>query len=202
MVIALPSRRVRFPFVARIVLAMTLGVVVGSAFGNDVAWLGELGAVIINLIKSLAGPLLFFAVVDAFMRTQVQARSAAVMVAISLTNALIAVCVGLTISNVLRPGDHFPIDRTDVSVATTAQAIGPVREINILRELERYLPKNIVQPFLDNSVITIVILAVLVGGALRTVKTEQSRHGSSAFRAVEDFVATVFRTIEVMLGWV
>ena len=36
--------------------------------------LGELGTLVVDLIKGLAGPLLFFAVVDAFLRTRVQAR--------------------------------------------------------------------------------------------------------------------------------
>jgi Na+/H+-dicarboxylate symporter len=63
-----------------------------------------------------------------------------------------------------------------------------------------YLPRNVLQPFLDNSVITIVVLAVLTGWALRHVKNEKELAGATSFRVVEDFVANVFRAIEVMLG--
>lgn len=181
---------------------MALGVLAGKVFGRDVEWLGEIGSVVIELVKGLAGPLLFFAVVDAFLRTRVRARSAAIMVAISLTNAVIAVAVGLTLSNVLRPGDHLKGLRPLSGSHAPTVLSGHVREIHVLREIESYLPKNVVQPFLENSVITIVILAVLFGGALRVVKAEQIRTGASGYRAVEDFVRTVFQTIEVMLGWV
>ncbi len=191
----------RFPFVARIVTAMLLGALVGWVFGKQVGWLGEIGAVVIDLIKALAGPLLFFAVVDAFLRTHVRAKSASLMVAISLTNALIAVAIGLTLSNVLQPGTYLRTLREQTG-ATASPIAGQVREIDFVRELSSYLPRNVVQPFLDNSVITIVILAVMLGGALRFVKNEQIGAGDSGYRVVEDFVVTLFRAIEVMLGWV
>src|SRR5262249_10963661 len=68
------------------------------------------------------------------------------------------------------------------------------------RELTGYLPRNVVQPFLENSVITIVVLAVMSGWALRVVKNEQERSGESSYRVIEDAVVTVFRAIEVILG--
>jgi Na+/H+-dicarboxylate symporter len=200
---AIPKRRVRFPFVARILVGMALGVCLGWLFGRRVEPLGEIGQVIIDLIKALAGPLLFFAVIDAFLRTHVKARSAGIMIAISLTNAAIAVTIGMTLSNLLRPGEY--VDAAGETVVAKASANPPIppttiRSIDLTRELKSYLPKNIVQPFLDNSVITIVVLAVLIGWALRQVKNEQLQAGQSRFRVVEDAVATLFRTIEVMLG--
>src|SRR3954453_23835499 len=96
-------RRVRFPFVARIIAAMVLGGLLGLVLGERAEPLGQLGTVIIGMIKALAGPLLLFAVVDAFLRTEVRLRSGLLMVAISLTNALIALVIGLTLSNLLRP---------------------------------------------------------------------------------------------------
>lgn len=197
------SRRRRVPFVAWVVLAMLAGAAVGLTFGKRVDRFGEIGSVIIDLIKGLAGPLLFFAIVDAFLRTQVKARSAALMVAISATNALIALVIGLTLSNTIRPGD-----RQSDRLSTVAAAAGEVpglknaRAIDFLQEVEGYLPRNVIRPFLDNSVITIVILAVLVGAALRRVKAEQMHMGETGYRAVEDFVTTAFRGIEVILGWV
>ena len=193
--------RFRVPFVARIIAAMVLGGLVGWYFGKKVERLGEIGSVIIDLIKGLAGPLLFFAVLDAFLRTQVKARSAALMVAISLTNATIAVLIGLTISNILQPGVHrIDVDPARV-VRPTALSL-PDKPIDFLGVLGGYLPKNVVKPFLENSVITIVVLAVLAGAALRRVKNEQLQAGNEGYRAVEAVVAGLFRATEVMLGWV
>lgn len=54
-----PARpRRRLPFFARILAAMLLGVIAGLAFGPRAEPLGQLGNVIIGLIKTLAAPLL------------------------------------------------------------------------------------------------------------------------------------------------
>jgi len=194
------------PFVARIVIAMLAGGLVGWVFGPRVARLGEIGSVVIDLVKGLAGPLLFFAVLDAFLKTKVNAKGAALMVGISLTNALIAVLIGLTLSNTLRPGVR-PEAATSARSRPASSGGDPkpvpgaagLRKIDFVRELTGYLPKNVVQPFLDNSVISIVVLAVLTGASLRKVKSEQIRARVRSYRVVESFVATAFRTTEVML---
>ena len=123
------------------------------------------------------------------------------MVAISLTNAAIAVIIGLTLSNVLQPGTHRP------DTATIAQTAAPVilkdvKPLDFQEVVEGYLPRNIVKPFLDNAIITIVILAVLSGAALRRVKTEQIHAGHDDYRVIEAGVATLFRATEVVLSWV
>ncbi len=189
------------PFAARIVAAMLLGALVGTRFGREAAWLGELGTVLIDLIKALAGPLLFVSVVDAMLRTAIGLRGAAWMVAISITNALIAVAIGLTLSNVLQPGRHLAAS-TMTANANPGGMLGQVKEIRFLKEVELFLPRNLVQPFLDNSVISIVILAVLLGGALRSAKQEQQRRGETAYLALENGVATIYRALEILIGWV
>src|SRR3954454_11292234 len=102
-----PATRPRFPTVLRIVAAIALGVLVGELLGKRAQPLEQIGKVILDMIKGLAGPLLLFAVLDSFLRTRVGARGAGLMVAISLTNAAIAIVVGLTLSNVLQPGRSF-----------------------------------------------------------------------------------------------
>jgi len=188
---ARPSRGRKLPFVAQILLGMVIGGVVGWVLGPRAARFGELGTVVIDLIKGLAGPLLFLAVVDAFLRTRVRGRGVAFMVAISLTNAAVAIGVGLALSNWLRPG---------LRLKARSPGVLPARSLDFLHELESYIPRNLVRPFLDNSVITIVVVAVFVGWALRKVKTEQDARGGSGFMVIEEFVGVAFRAVEVMLG--
>jgi Na+/H+-dicarboxylate symporter len=196
------TRRTRFPFMVRIIAAMVLGAILGLVLGKRAEPLGELGTVIIGMIKALAGPLLLFAVLDAFLRTHVRARSAALMVAISLTNAAIAVVIGLTLSNLLRPGDHLDVPLPVARSQASPEPLPGVRKIDFVKELSSYVPTSVVQPFVDNSVITIIILAVLAGVSLRQVKNEQEARGEVGYKAVEEGIATIYRTIEVMLGGV
>lgn len=193
-----PTRR-RFSFVARILTAMLLGVLVGLAVGDRAKGLGDLGTVIIGLIKALAGPLLLFAVLDALVRTNVRLRSAALMVSIAVANAFIAVVIGLTISNVLQPGRHLVPPDLAPGVASP---VPKAAKIDFWAELVGYIPTSVIKPFLDNSIISIVFLAVLGGLAIRRVRHEQMERGEHGYLVVEEFIATGFRIVEKMLGMV
>lgn len=193
------SRRFRFPFPARIATAMLLGGLLGGVAGPAIEPLGQLGSVLIDLIKALAAPLLLFAVLDAFLRTRVRLRSGLTMIGISAANALVAIVIGLTIANVLQPGQHLGIP---VSEASRQEAEDVGRKIDFVRELTSYVPTSVIRPLLENSIITIVFLAVLGGAALRKVKEEQQAIGRDGYLVIEEFVGGTFRALEIALGWV
>ncbi len=215
--------RRRIPFVARIVVAMLVGVLLGLWLGKSAEPFGEIGAVVINLIKALAAPLLFFAIVDAFLRAEVKARAGLWMVAISLTNATFAIVIGLALSNILRPGDllRAPSSNTASGTAARRQTVAPRPEgqparepasaqaagampkrIDFLKSITGLLPTSVGQPFVENAVPALVLLAVLGGVALRKVRADQQARGETAYRAVEDAVETLLQTLETMLGWI
>ena len=166
------------------------------------AALGYLGSLVVDLIKGLAGPLLFFAVLDAFLRTRVRARNAALMLGISGINAAIALTIGLTLSNLLRPGTFLDQTVDDPESADLDRFSAGQRPIDFLHDLLGFVPTNPVVPFVEGSILSIVILAVLGGAALRRAKDEQIRQGRDDYRAIESGVATIYRAIEAALGWV
>ncbi len=204
--LARPSRS-RFPMVARIGLGIALGLVVGEVAGRRAEPLAQIGTVILDLIKGLAGPLLFFAIVDAFLKTRVGVRDAGAMLAVSAINAAIAIGIGLTLSNTIQPGRAFRLDdpegsgQAQVDFQRMARSIAPGRTIDFVRELASYLPTSLFRPLVDNAIISIAILAVLIGLALRKIKAEQQADGRDGFRVVEEAVTTLYRAIEVLLGW-
>jgi DAACS family dicarboxylate/amino acid:cation (Na+ or H+) symporter len=64
------------------------------------------------------------------------------------------------------------------------------------------VPSSIGAPFVENAILTIVVLAVLLGAALRRVKTEQLARGETGWKHVEDGVGALLRAFELMLTWV
>jgi Na+/H+-dicarboxylate symporter len=193
------DRRVRLSPTARILVAMVLGIVAGVLLGPRVSGIGELGKLMINSIKMLAGPLVFFAVVDAFLRTRVKVRSGLTMVAISAINAILAITIGLGLSNVLKPGTIIPMTFGTDAPADFAKNARPIK---ILDDLIALIPTNLIEPFRTTSIFSIVVLAVLGGMALRRLKDEQIAAGNGAYRTIEDFVASGLRAVEILLGWI
>jgi Na+/H+-dicarboxylate symporter len=193
------DRRVRLSPTARILVAMVLGIVAGVLLGPRVSGIGELGKLMINSIKMLAGPLVFFAVVDAFLRTRVKVRSGLTMVAISAINAILAITIGLGLSNLLKPGTIIPMTFGTDAPADFAKNARPIK---ILDDLIALIPTNLIEPFRTTSIFSIVVLAVLGGMALRRLKDEQIAAGNGAYRTIEDFVASGLRAVEILLGWI
>src|SRR5262249_25316156 len=89
-----------------------------------------------------------------------------------------------------------------VAVAPDHTAPPAPRKITFLDTIAGYVPTSIVQPFAENSIITVILLAVLAGVALRRVRNEQEARGEEGYRVVADLVATAFRTVEVILAMV
>jgi len=194
-----PERRgPRISLFARILFAMAVGTLTGLVLGRRAAPLGEIGSVIIGLIKTLAAPLLFFAVVDAFLRTTIRLRSGLIMLGITLTNATLAILIGLTLSNTIRPGDHLTITLAESGPGSAHEA--KIGKLDFTKELIGYIPSSVVRPFLDNTIISIILLALMAGVSLRQVKNRQLREGDDSYQTVEKLVATLYQALEITLG--
>jgi Na+/H+-dicarboxylate symporter len=183
----------------RILLAMVFGGLFGVVVGPRAGGMGEVGNVVIGLIKTLATPLIFFAVIDAFLRTTVRAKSGLLMLGISAVNATLAVVIALTLSNTLQPGRYLCIPS---QARVSRDVVRGVRPVHFLEDLLALIPANIVDPFRTNSIIPVVVLAITGGLALRRHKDEQTAVGGLGYRLIEDFVEAVLRALELLLGWV
>lgn len=183
-----------------IIVAMIAGIVFGSILGPRAKELGLIGTTVIGMIKALAGPLILFAILDAFLMSPMSWKQGRRMLAIALFNATIAIAIGLFLANFLRPGEGWKSPETvsipKKSESTTARTIDPVRD------LLHFVPQNFVQPFLDNQVISIVILAVVTGASLRRVRHQQIEQGRDQFRGIENAVVTGFEIVQQIMSWI
>jgi DAACS family dicarboxylate/amino acid:cation (Na+ or H+) symporter len=191
-------KKSRFPLHWQIAAAMGAGLVVGPLLGKDAVALGELGKLVIQLIKAAAAPLLFLSIVNAILKTEIRTRSAARLFFWAVLNTSIALGIGLLISNLLKPGRS--LSGFTANGAAAAQYAG--KKIDLIGTLTGFFPPSLVAPFADNTILTIVFLGVVIGFALRRVRTEELTAGSGAFQAVEDGAATLLRVMEVALDWV
>jgi DAACS family dicarboxylate/amino acid:cation (Na+ or H+) symporter len=189
----------RFPLYLQIVLAIALGLVLGPALGKDASGLGEIGKVVIQLIKAAATPLLFFAIVNTILKTELKGRSALRLLFWASVNASIALTLGLVISNLFHPGRSL---QGFHPATAEQQAAYAGKEVDFVATLTAFIPSDLVTPFAENLVISVVLLALLLGFGLRRARREQLGAGSQAFRVVEDAVETLLRVTEVVLGWV
>jgi Na+/H+-dicarboxylate symporter len=194
-----PEKSRRFPLHLQIIAAMAVGLVVGPLLGKDASALGEIGKVVIDLIKAAATPLLFFAIVNAILKTEVPPGKAWRLAFWASVNACIALTIGLLLSNLFLPGRTLAGFAPPDGAAASTYAN---KKIDLLGTLTGFIPTNVVTPFQQNLVLSVIFLALFLGFGLRRVRTEQLARGSTAHRPIEEGVETLLRLTEIVLAWV
>src|SRR5882724_8148436 len=96
-----------FPLYIRILIGIALGTVCGVALQEKAAPLGELGMLVIRLLKALATPLILFAVLDAFLRIRIPGKKGLLLICLSLVNACVAILIGLGVAHLIHGGDSW-----------------------------------------------------------------------------------------------
>jgi len=205
-----PSFLFRTPLYVRVIIALAIGSLWGSIAYGKPNWIkitdpfGQLGLLPVKLLRALAIPLIFFAILDGFVKTSIPLRRAGKLLLICLINVSVAMTIGLLIMNTLKPGMHWRgnLDQLLQEVhAKPSDASEKIAEshkgsLSVVKNISSYVPKSIVEPFFDNNVITVVMLALFTGAAYRRV------HTRPAARAVGQFVETFYAIFIQMLEWV
>lgn len=158
---------------------------------NPLGWAEALAIpskLVLRLLGALAAPLVLVAVVQALMTTQIPKGHGVRLIGLLLLNTTVAILIGLTVANVLKPGKWTKVDHE-------AAATQPLKSDPLQQFLEN-VPSSLLGPFTDNGKITSVILiAVAVGIAMRRLPEER-------FATAAGLVATGFDVLLIMLHWV
>jgi Na+/H+-dicarboxylate symporter len=213
---AVIGRCFALPLYSQVLIAVACGAMLGSAFGQDPylgglrnEHLGRLGMLVITLLKTLAIPLIFFAILDAFMRTSLPLGRVTKLLLICLVNVCVAMTIGLVIMNTWKPGLAWygHVDELLHIVPGSAQSAAPlpaVSETGILDPLANlvlYIPRTITEPFSSNNVIGVVLLALFMGAVLRRLRTSADRNGGAVER-IARAIERIYRILMQMLEWV
>jgi Na+/H+-dicarboxylate symporter len=194
----------RLPLYVRILAGVAVGVLLALTLGPRVRVLGDLGMLVIQLLKALASPLIFFAVLDAFARTHIPGRQALRLVALSTLNAIVAIALGLGVAHAVNAGASLaPAIRAATSHETVAAQAHPSASLDPLANLAGHVPESVVAPFARNAVISVVLLAVLLGLALRgllaSTDDETRRAGERVAAAAHAGLALFARALHLVV---
>jgi len=93
------------PLYIQVLVALAWGSLWGSVAFERPDWvkipeaLGQLGLLPVTLLRALAIPLIFFAILDGFVKTSIPLRRGAKLVMICAINVSVAMAIGLLIMN-------------------------------------------------------------------------------------------------------
>ena len=159
----LVSAWLKIPFWQRVVAGFVLGALVGWLMGADAeTWLKPLGDLYVTLIKMIAVPLVFFAVINAVSSLHGQKSVAALggrtFLWFAITAAL-AVCVGLAVGWIVQPGKGL----TGLMTAPDYQVREVPTPVQVLLDI---VPANPFKALTDGKILQVIFFAGLLGFAL------------------------------------
>jgi DAACS family dicarboxylate/amino acid:cation (Na+ or H+) symporter len=186
-----------------IAAALVLGAATGLALGSRAVVLGEIAVVIIQVLKTLAAPLVFLAVTEACSRTAIRWVQGVRLLTISLTNAAVAGAIAIGLDRVVPTARQANV-ALRVALLSKAGTAEPPKSIDLSLTgvLEGLVPKSVVQPFIDNQVIGAVALALFFGLALRKAKDLAEGEALQQLHTVDSVVSGALRVVMTGIGWV
>lgn len=176
-----------------IFFALIAGTCVGRFFPHFASLLTPISSWVLQLIKAAATPLVFLAVLEAIVRFRVEGRDFLKLLTVTSINAALAVGLGLLVANIFKPGQYLQF-----LANTGAPALA---QVDLIGALEKQLPSSIVQPFADNNIMPIVLMALLLGFAWRHAKSKHQ--GDLLLLDQGEGYISFFRNLaETVLTWV
>ncbi len=202
-----------WPLSIRVLIGLFLGIVLGLfggskpyLFGLGNGDLGQIGMLIIRLLKALAIPLILFSILDAFIGTHITLRSGVRLILICLLNVSVAFAIGLTLMNGFKPGlawrGHIDALISHVPSHTSATPAATKLSLDPLQNLSGYIPQSLLEPILNNNVISIVLMALLFGAALGSLKRHPPEGSSLELSSLTNAISALYQLLVRVLGWV
>lgn len=198
------------PLYQQVMIGVAAGILLGGLFGQAPylgglrnEQLGKLGLFVVSLLKTLAIPLIFFAILDALIRTSLPLRQGAKLLGICLVNVSVAMAIGLSIMNLLKPGANWYGHVEDLLQVVHGAA--PVDKLaasqHPLEDLLSYIPRTILEPFTTNNILGVVLLALVIGVLLRWVQS-RSGHAGGVVDRLASAVERIYGWLVRLLGWI
>jgi Na+/H+-dicarboxylate symporter len=164
---------------------------------------------VVRLLKTLATPLIFLAILDAFIHSDIGFKHGGRLLAICGVNLIVAMLIGLTIMNVFTPGESWSGHVQDLSAElqpeltkTPVKAAPEGVTLNPLKNFSSYIPENMVEPFVKNNVVSVILLALFFGSALRHAKLHPFAADNAGVDLLAKIITTGYHLLMQMLAWV
>src|SRR4051794_21808334 len=173
-----PRRRVLKQLWFWVLIAIAAGTVFGLAApaqAENAKWLAD---AFLQLVKTITAPVIFLTVVVGIASLGSLARAgglAARALGYFLAATIVALALGLLAANVVQPGSGFSGSPSSGAAGDAKESIAQAGEAGtgvvgfITKDL---LPTSFVQPFADNEILKVLVLAILVAAAISGLAPE------------------------------
>ena len=125
---------------------------------------------ILRALTALAAPLVVLAILSAIVTNDIHGRQGGLMMLFYLINTLVAMLIGLTLTNLFQPG-------LGASLAEPGVAVQPLAKKSVTDLLVELVPRSIGEAFTQNNLAQLVLLTLALGIGLVRIRDAQRARG-------------------------
>jgi aerobic C4-dicarboxylate transport protein len=184
-----------------VIVAIALGIVFGLVMPGPAEKAKWLADAFIQLIKAITGPVIFLTVVIGIASLGNLARAGGLALralGYFFTMTVIALALGLLAANVFSPGSGFDGDPSASARESAKESIaeaGNTAPGLVGFITEDLLPTSLVEPFVENEILRVLVLAILVAAAISMLAERQRVAIVGVFEAASKVVFGMIRLI-------
>jgi aerobic C4-dicarboxylate transport protein len=183
-----------------VLVAIAAGIVFGLAAPDTAVKAKWLADAFIQLIKTVTGPVIFVTVVIGIASLGNLARAGGLALralGYFLCATVVALTLGLLAANIVEPGSGF---HGSVSAAGREAAKESINEAGqdsgvVAFITGHLLPTSFVQPFVDNEILQVLVLALLTAAAVSMLADDARRQVVRVFEAASRVIFGIIRLI-------
>ena len=175
----------RLPLYVRTLAGMALGALLGVFWPHAAEIIKGPSKALMGLVQMLAAPVAFFAITHALSGAKIEKGKPPRLIILLATNTCVAILIGMTVANTLQPGTRRTVTaeqrqqvnqekaRHAAELEQAGHAAKSATAADSVGQILGKLPKSLMGPFTDGgSVIGVIVLALLLGLALRQVSPD------------------------------
>jgi Na+/H+-dicarboxylate symporter len=175
-----------------IFVSLIAGIIAGFIFQENIIPLGIIGDLWLNLIKLIVVPLILFILMQTIGRTEAESGMGKVVlltIPYFIITTLIAGVIGSVLALVTKPGAGFHIENVQ------AEAVPDVTPASFLESL---VTDNIFASMSEGNVLQVLIVAILLGVAIRFIPNSGVRSG--IITGVDYITELIFSYIKIVIA--
>lgn len=182
----------------QVLLAITLGVLLGHVYPELGADMKPLGDGFVKLIKMIIAPVIFCTVVTGIAGMESMkavGKTGAIALLYFEVVSTIALIIGLCVVNLLQPGVGMNVDPAALDASAISAYAEQAKSQGIIAFLLDIIPGSVIGAFASGNILQVLLFAVLFGFSLHHI----GEKGQVIFGVIDSFSKVIFGIINMIM---